>query len=638
MAIWKQTSLFVYTENQTLENIVPSIRIFGEPTPYALVQRGIEKFTNTGDIILDCCCGSGTTGIAALKMNRKAILSDLNQLAILTSKSLFSFFDYNRVNFLWRQIREGSVEGEMKAVKGWDAFLKNPIPLIPSFKRISNRHIQNISELYDEEDLKILKSIYSGILEIQDQSSRIFLEVIFYNILIESSQLAISRNGRSFYLPKRQQNKDPIDLFQKKFDLFLRYKSLIREQLARNFSWTPKIIVSSARNLDYLEEESVDYVSIHLPDINGYREGDMSYLGELLFGDVTNYEEEITLELDYKGRYRLIVDLTKLFKEIERVLKEKGYLTLIFAGHHALFSLIVKVAQNEGWNIIQEEVEIMNGILKNQYPLISLTLQKQKQHTVLGALNKMKFETLYDTEEAILRKIDQYLTQFKTATTEKIQKYLIENYLHDCLIEKPLESLLEENYLWSGKYWIKPSSEQREKLFQLRRKMIKKDFHKFVSEMVYHFLNSEKRQISYNDLIKRFMKLKPRQIFHTPYYRLYMEQCEKREIKLYQLIQEFFEEEKKDTFDSLSKVLKRILKEESPFSEILKGESIGLSEWTADDFFKIYLDLYEKAKKTKNVNHAREFGEKVLNLLEQVKYLDNRKREKIRDYIKRSER
>src|SRR6185503_18581625 len=45
-------------------------------TPY------IERFTSPGDVVLDPFCGSGMTGLAALRSGRRSILNDLSPLAI----------------------------------------------------------------------------------------------------------------------------------------------------------------------------------------------------------------------------------------------------------------------------------------------------------------------------------------------------------------------------------------------------------------------------------------------------------------------------------------------------------------------------------------------------------------------------
>lgn len=50
-------------------------------SPWHAIQQYIEHYTNPGDIVLDCFSGSGMTGIAAQKANRKAILLDLSPVA-----------------------------------------------------------------------------------------------------------------------------------------------------------------------------------------------------------------------------------------------------------------------------------------------------------------------------------------------------------------------------------------------------------------------------------------------------------------------------------------------------------------------------------------------------------------------------
>jgi hypothetical protein len=295
------------------------------------------------------------------------------------------------------------------------------------------------------------------------------------------------------------------------------------------------------------------------------------------------------------------------------------------------------VAQEEGWQLIQGQVELVKQGKREEYPLMCLTLQKKSQHTVLGALNKMKIETLYDTEEAILRKIDHYLTEHGTATTEEIQQFLIETYLHDCLIEKPLESLLGENYLWSGRYWLKPSAEQKEELFVKRTLVMEASFPAFVAEMVYTALQDERSALTYEELASRLLQTKPRGVFHTPYYRLLIEQCDRRGIKLHTLLALYMQTEKKDSFEIPAAVVRRLVRNDPAFVELVPGEWLALVEWPQEHLFKKYLELYEKAKRKQETLIARGLGKKVLELLPDVTDLEERKKAKIREYIVRSE-
>ena len=47
--------------------------------PVKLIQRILEIGSNPGDVVLDNCCGSGTTGVACLNTGRKYILFDSEQ-------------------------------------------------------------------------------------------------------------------------------------------------------------------------------------------------------------------------------------------------------------------------------------------------------------------------------------------------------------------------------------------------------------------------------------------------------------------------------------------------------------------------------------------------------------------------------
>jgi site-specific DNA-methyltransferase (adenine-specific) len=50
--------------------------------PIKLLERLILISTNENDIVLDPMCGSGTTGEACRKLNRKCVLNDANKDAI----------------------------------------------------------------------------------------------------------------------------------------------------------------------------------------------------------------------------------------------------------------------------------------------------------------------------------------------------------------------------------------------------------------------------------------------------------------------------------------------------------------------------------------------------------------------------
>lgn len=57
--------------------------------PTALFEYLIKTYTNKGDTVVDCCCGSGTTGVAAKRCGRNYILNDIElKYVTITEKRL----------------------------------------------------------------------------------------------------------------------------------------------------------------------------------------------------------------------------------------------------------------------------------------------------------------------------------------------------------------------------------------------------------------------------------------------------------------------------------------------------------------------------------------------------------------------
>lgn len=54
--------------------------------PQKLIERLLKVFSNEGDLVLDCFCGSGTTGVSCSKLKRKFILSDNEERAFEITK------------------------------------------------------------------------------------------------------------------------------------------------------------------------------------------------------------------------------------------------------------------------------------------------------------------------------------------------------------------------------------------------------------------------------------------------------------------------------------------------------------------------------------------------------------------------
>lgn len=64
----------------------------------------IKHYTNEGDVVLDPFCGSGMTGIAAQRLKRKALLSDLSPAATFIAKNLNSPMEANTYDAAIREL------------------------------------------------------------------------------------------------------------------------------------------------------------------------------------------------------------------------------------------------------------------------------------------------------------------------------------------------------------------------------------------------------------------------------------------------------------------------------------------------------------------------------------------------------
>lgn len=63
------------------------------PKPLELVERIIQASSNKGDLVLDCFVGSGTTAIAAQKLNRNFLCSDNDKNYVRLAKENLKLYD-----------------------------------------------------------------------------------------------------------------------------------------------------------------------------------------------------------------------------------------------------------------------------------------------------------------------------------------------------------------------------------------------------------------------------------------------------------------------------------------------------------------------------------------------------------------
>ncbi|OZU89073.1 hypothetical protein CIL03_08640 [Virgibacillus indicus] len=85
----------------------PIFKAYGYPSKiyYPNIQKYIQGYTKEGGVVLDSFCGSGTTGIAALLENRKAILVDNSPNAIHITKNTFVPVNIEQVEKAFKKLK-----------------------------------------------------------------------------------------------------------------------------------------------------------------------------------------------------------------------------------------------------------------------------------------------------------------------------------------------------------------------------------------------------------------------------------------------------------------------------------------------------------------------------------------------------
>lgn len=74
--------------------------------PFNEISKFIEKYSNPGDSVMDCFCGSGVTLIEAVKANRKAVGVDLNPIAIKLAQASLTPVDIDTINKTFKSIKK----------------------------------------------------------------------------------------------------------------------------------------------------------------------------------------------------------------------------------------------------------------------------------------------------------------------------------------------------------------------------------------------------------------------------------------------------------------------------------------------------------------------------------------------------
>ncbi|MCM1368666.1 MAG: DNA adenine methylase [Roseburia sp.] len=359
--------------------------------PVDVIEKFINNNTAPNDVVLDPFCGSGMTGVACVKTNRKFILSDISPICIHIAKGYCTKYGReikNELDAVTKEIEslyvsrcphcgrefvadycilEDKLESEkslrLNAVVGHcscgkDKIKKTPdetdmrlhslelyknyfYPQDPFFgnepKRNYRRGIYKVYQLYSPRNLSALSMLLAKIKEVKDENIRqLFLfafTAILFNCSIMSRYNPKYENTQikmgTFYVPQYIKDNNVVLSFSRKVANILKANEIVFDG-ARSADGL--ISVADATELSSIGDGSVDYIYTDPPysDKISYSELNLVYEAWLDTERTDTAREMIVNKFAGKS----IEDYSRMFNDFlsqaKRVLKDNKKITIVF--------------------------------------------------------------------------------------------------------------------------------------------------------------------------------------------------------------------------------------------------------------------------------------------------------------------
>jgi len=351
-----------------------------------VVQEYIKTYSRPGDVVLDPYGGSGVTLVEALILGRKAIHVDINPLANFIVQNLVTPVDineltthYNKIN---KQFKKNAPRTKNEIEK---ALLKYNYPKGVKLPRTSD--VTTVEQLFSPLQLAQLAYLKHLIKQVRSDNIRETLLLMFSGLLNKinltyhaSSVRAVGGGDSSafrYYRYRLAPNPAKLDLMQY-------FKSRLKKIIAAKKEIAPFINASnimdatvrkgSATNLDFIEDQTVDYIYTDPPYGSKIQYLDLSIMWNAWL-DLPVLPEDYRMEVIEGGEIEGTIDsysalLALSIQEMYRVLKFNRWMSFVFAHKDpAYWHLIVETAEKVGF-------EYMGAVKQSN----NKTTFKKRQH------------------------------------------------------------------------------------------------------------------------------------------------------------------------------------------------------------------------------------------------------------------
>lgn len=226
-----------------MHNIYPYHAKFYPEIP----KKFIKRYSKKGDTVLDPFCGSGTTLLEGLKLERNVIGVDLSPIAILNSKVKTSTYEIEKIKIMAEQIIK----------------IENSESLIPYFP---NREIW-----FEQETLEILGKLNYNIRNIEEEKYKNLFLLIFLSIINNCARTRKTWNLGYLadnVMPNLDRHSDPIKLFSKKVEKLLKEGDILQNISNTVMCIESDIMDFNTENIDLVVTSppypfAVDFIKYH---------------------------------------------------------------------------------------------------------------------------------------------------------------------------------------------------------------------------------------------------------------------------------------------------------------------------------------------------------------------------------------
>jgi 16S rRNA G966 N2-methylase RsmD len=408
-----------------------------------VVSEYIKHFSQPGDLVFDPFGGSGVTAIEALMLDRKAIHIDLNPMSVFIVNSLVAPVKLSELIAAFERVKEAYLKYEPKTkLEIKHSLGKYHYP--KGFVLPKGSDVAVIEELFTEEQLSKLAFLKHLIKKEKEENIR--------NSLLLAFSSSVNKFNKTFHYTKSEGGGDSgpfryyryriapspgklelMNIFETKFQKIFSAKKEIESKINQSTIKNIKILKGTATNLDWIKNESVDYIYTDPPYGKKIPYLDLSVMWNAWLDlKVTkkDYEEEAIEGGEHhknKDEYNDLI--AKSIKEMYRVLKFDRWMSFVFAHKDpAFWHLIIDTAEEAGFEYIGA-VPQKNGqssFKKRQHPFTVLSGQLiinfKKVHSPRTIL---KVNLGVDTVHIVIETIEGVIAKNNGATLEQINDELI---------------------------------------------------------------------------------------------------------------------------------------------------------------------------------------------------------------------